>query len=39
MPRQVDGEPYFRISVDEAADLHGNDDYAPARAVREYKDS
>ena len=38
MPRQVDGEPYFRISVDEAADLHGNDDYAfvDVRRLDEY---
>ena len=38
MPRQVEGEPYFRISVDEAADLHGNDDYAfvDVRRLDEY---
>ena len=38
MTRQVDGEPYFRISVDEAADLHGNDDYAfvDVRRLDEY---
>ena len=26
MPRQIDGEPFQRISVDEAAELHGSDD-------------
>ena len=26
MPRQEAGEPYFRISVDEAAQMHGDDD-------------
>jgi len=38
MPRQVDGEPYYRMSVDEAADLHGNEDYAfiDVRRMDEY---
>ena len=26
MPRQEAGEPYFRISADEAAQMHGDDD-------------
>ena len=26
MPRQEPGEPYFRISADEASEMHGNDD-------------
>ena len=38
MPRQVEGEPYSRISVDEASELHGNDDYAfvDVRRMDEY---
>ena len=38
MPRQVEGAPYNRISVDEASELHGNDDYAfvDVRRMDEY---
>ena len=28
MPRQVEGEPYNRISVDEAVEFHGSDEVA-----------
>mgnify|MGYP001288355461 CR=1 FL=1 len=28
MPRQEAGEPYYRISSDEAAEMYGNDDVA-----------
>ena len=28
MPRQEAGEPYYRISLDEAAEMYGNDDVA-----------
>ena len=40
MARQVPGEPYTRISVDEAAELHGNDDcaFVDVRRMDEYKD-
>ena len=38
MPRQIDGEPFQRISVDEAAELHGSDDVAfvDVRRMDEY---
>ena len=38
MPRQIDGEPFQRISVDEAAKLHGSDDVAfvDVRRMDEY---
>jgi rhodanese-related sulfurtransferase len=38
MPRQLEGEPYNRISVDEASKLHGEDDYAfvDVRRMDEY---
>jgi rhodanese-related sulfurtransferase len=38
MPKQIEGEPYVRISVDEAADLHGNDDvvFVDVRRTDEY---
>ena len=38
MPRQEPGEPYYRISVDEAAEMHGNDDvaYIDVRRPDEY---
>lgn len=40
MARQVPGEPYTRITTDEAAELHGNDDYAfvDVRRMDEYMD-
>ena len=28
MPRREPGEPYYRITVDEAAELHGSEDVA-----------
>ena len=28
MARQVEGEPYFRMSVDEASELHDNEEKA-----------
>ena len=28
MPRQDPGEPYYRISIDEAAEMYGKDDVA-----------
>jgi len=39
MPRQEKGEPYYRLSVDEAAKLHGHADVAfiDVRAPDEYK--
>ena len=38
MPRQIDGEPFQRISVDEASELHGTDDVAfvDVRRMDEY---
>ena len=38
MARQVEGEPYFRMSVDEASDLHDNEEYAfvDVRRLDEY---
>ncbi len=38
MPKQIEGEPYVRISVDEAADLHGNEDvvFVDVRRTDEY---
>lgn len=40
MARQVPGEPYTRITTDEAAELHGNDDYVfvDVRRMDEYMD-
>ena len=40
MPKQVPGEPYTRISVEEASELHGNDDYVfvDVRRMDEYVD-
>ena len=40
MPRQEPGEPYYRISVEEAAELYGNDEYAfvDVRRPDEYVD-
>ena len=40
MPKQIPGEPYTRISVDEAAEFHGNDDYVfvDVRRMDEYVD-
>ena len=40
MARQVPGEPYTRITTDEAAELHGKDDYAfvDVRRMDEYMD-
>ena len=38
MPRQIEGEPFHRISVDEAAELHGSDEVAfvDVRRMDEY---
>ena len=38
MAKQVEGEPYFRMSVDEASDLHDNEEYAfvDVRRLDEY---
>ena len=38
MPRQVEGEPYNRISVDEAVEFHGSDEVAfvDVRRMDEY---
>ena len=38
MPNQIEGEPYVRISVDEAAELHGNEDvvFVDVRRTDEY---
>lgn len=38
MPRQVPGEPYYRISVDEASEMYGDDDVAivDVRRMDEY---
>ena len=38
MPRREPGEPYYRISVDEAAQLHGTEDVAfvDVRSSNEY---
>ena len=38
MPKQIEGEPFQRISVDEAAELHGSDDVAfvDVRRMDEY---
>ena len=38
MPRQVEGEPYNRISVDEAVEFHGSDELAfiDVRRMDEY---
>ena len=38
MPKQIEGEPYVRISVDEAAELHGNEDvvFVDVRRTDEY---
>ena len=40
MARQVPGEPYTRITTDEAAELHGNDDcvFVDVRRLDEYAD-
>ena len=40
MPKQIPGEPYTRLTVDEAADLHDDDNYAfvDARRMDEYVD-
>ena len=40
MPYKVDGEPYIRISVDEASELHENDNYVfiDVRRPDEYMD-
>ena len=40
MPRQIPGEPYTRITTDEAADLHGTDDnvFVDVRRMDEYVD-
>lgn len=40
MARQVPGEPYTRITTDEAAELHGNDEYVfvDVRRMDEYMD-
>lgn len=40
MARQVPGEPYTRITTDEAAKLHGDDDYVfvDVRRMDEYLD-
>ena len=41
MPRQQPGEPYTRISVDEAAEMHGNEEVAfiDVRRPDEYAES
>ena len=40
MPKQIPGEPYTRLTVDEAADLHDDDNYAfvDVRRMDEYVD-
>ena len=40
MPKQVPGEPYTRLSVDEAAELHDDDNYVfvDVRRMDEYVD-
>ncbi len=40
MPKQIPGEPYTRITVDEAAELHGSDDhvFVDVRRMDEYVD-
>ena len=41
MPRQQPGEPYFRITSDEASEMHGNDDvvFIDVRRPDEYAES
>ena len=38
MPRQISGEPYYRLSLDEASEMYGNDDVAiiDVRRMDEY---
>ena len=40
MPRQEEGEPYYRVTVDEAAEMYGRDDVAfvDVRRPDEYVD-
>ena len=40
MPRQIPGEPYTRITVDEAAEIYGTDDnvFVDVRRMDEYVD-
>ena len=40
MPKQIPGEPYTRITVDEAAELHGTEDnvFVDVRRMDEYVD-
>ena len=40
MPKQIPGEPYTRITVDEAAELHDTDDnvFVDVRRMDEYVD-
>ena len=40
MPRQIPGEPYTRITTDEAAERHGDDDavFVDVRRMDEYVD-
>ena len=40
MPKQIPGEPYTRITIDEAAELHGTEDnvFVDVRRMDEYVD-